>query len=443
MGDINDLRRAREAAATDMTSAADALSAAEDALSALDEPTDDATAAVTDAQAAFEAAEKAFNKAHARVERQERVDAATAQAAISEAATPPANAGAQPAAAANPEDRGVEAGLIVGALAVSGCNRAQAIEHLENAGHSGVSAALATSPASAGGVLIPEQYTVALIEMLTPRVVVRRAGARSVPMPAGKLTQASQQTRPTATYGGENAPIMPSEPSYGDRDMGFKKLRCLVPVSNDLLSFSAIDMARHTRDTMLTEMALKEDLAFMRFDGSALDPIGIRHWVPAAHWSASVGKTANEAETALRRCKSLVEDSDVKMVKPGWIMRASTKNFLESLRDANGNKLFPSIEASNTLHGYPIYTTSQVPDNLGAGTDETEVYFADFYEVIIGDSKRLMIATSTEAAFVDAGGVTHSAFQEDMTLLRAISEHDLAVDHPVGLAGFNGVGWTL
>lgn len=441
MLDINDLRRAREAAANDMTTAATALTAAEDALSALESPTDEATAAVTDAQSAFEAAEAAFETANDRVQRQERVDAATAVAAISEADTPAPPV--EPAAARNPEDRGVEAGLIVGALAVSGCNREQAIGLLESAGHSGVSAALATSPASAGGVLIPEAYSTALIELLKSRVVVRRAGARTVPMPAGKLTQASQLTRPTASYGGENALIMPSQPSYDDRDMGFKKLRCLVPVSNDLLSFSAIDMARHTRDTMLTEMALKEDLAFLRFDGTALDPVGIRHWVPVAHWTGDVGKTADEAETALRRCKSLVEDSDVKMVAPGWVMRASTKNFLASLRDANGNKVFPSIDDSGTLHGYPIHTTSQIPDNLGAGTNETEVYFADFNEVVIGDSKKLMIATSTEAAFVDAGGTTHSAFQEDMTLLRAISEHDLAVDHAVGLAGFNGVGWTL
>ena len=148
-------------------------------------------------------------------------------------------------------------------------------------------------------------------------------------------------------------------------------------------------------------------------------------------------------EAAIRRIKSKVEDANVAMAAPGWIMRASAKNFLASLRWPNGFKVFPSIDDSGTLHGYPIRTTSQIPDNLGAGGDETEIYFADFAEIMIGDAMQISFGSSTEAAFVNQAGDTVSAFQNDLTLMRAIAEHDMAPMHDEAIAGLNGVGWSL
>jgi HK97 family phage major capsid protein len=132
------------------------------------------------------------------------------------------------------------------------------------------------------------------------------------------------------------------------------------------------------------------------------------------------------------------------MISPGWVMRAATKNFLASLRNPDtGFLMFPSIDQNGMLMGYAIKTTSQIPSNLGVGGDETEVYFADFNEVMIGDAMSITIATSTEAAYVNQNGDTVSAFQRDQTLMRAISEHDLAPRHVAALAGLNGAGWTL
>jgi hypothetical protein len=44
-----------------------------------------------------------------------------------------------------------------------------------------------------------------------------------------------------------------------------------------------------------------------------------------------------------------------------------------------------------------------------------------------------------EASWVDGGGVTHNAFQEDTTLVRFIEEHDLLVRHPESVAVLQGV----
>ncbi|MFN3312928.1 MAG: phage major capsid protein [Hyphomonas sp.] len=436
---LDDLRRDRKAAAKALQDKADAIATLETDGTAADD------ALHVAAVAAFDAAQKAFDALNASVKRSEAAEAAAAAAAVGDqGATSPATT---PATPSNPADKGVALGFAVHALARCRGDREKAIGYLDAEGHSGISAALSGATESAGGVTIPRPMTADLIELLRARVVVRAAGARTFPMPAGQIRHARQTASATATYIAENAPIPESQPEFGALDQSFKKLTGLVPIGNSLLRHSGIAMAMAVRDDLVKVMARREDLAFIRGTGTGNTPRGIRNWLLAANWiaapDAGVAATAAAAETALRTVVSRVEDADVTMSQPGWIMRGGAKNFLANLRDANGNKLLPSIEANGQLLGAPIYTTSQIPNNLGTDGDETEIYFGEFSEAMIGDSMDLSIGASTEAGFRDGGGEFVSAFQNDLTLMRAISEHDFALEHDVAFAGFNAAGWSL
>lgn len=439
MAKLDDLRRDRKAAATALQAAADAISALEDAgVAGEDEKHAEAVAAFDDAQ-------KAFDQVNAAVKRAEAAEAAAAAAAVGDqdAGGKP---GTRPAQPVDPAAKGVTVGFVVHALARCKGDRDKAASYLEAEGHSGISAALSGATEAAGGVTIPRPMAAELIELLRARVVVRAAGARTFPMPAGQVRHAKQTAPATATYVAENAAITPSEPTFDKLDQSFKKLTGLVPIGNSLLRHSGFAMAQMVRDDLLKVMALREDLAFIRGDGSANTPRGIRNWLLAANWTAAlnsgVAATAAAAETALRRVVSRVEDANVSLTNPGWIMRASAKNFLANLRDAAGNKLLPSIESNGQLLGAPIYTTTQIPNNLATAGDETEIYFGEFSEAMIGDSMDLSIGVSTEAGYYDGANYI-SAFQNDLTLMRAISEHDFALEHDVAFAGFNAKGWAL
>tara|TARA_R110000868_G_scaffold369682_3_gene633077 strand:- start:7288 stop:8631 length:1344 start_codon:yes stop_codon:yes gene_type:complete len=444
MKNLDDLRRDRQSAAQKMQQVALQLGELEGAAD-----TDDAALAA--AQTEFDSAETDFQAADRAVKRMEAVEAAQAAAATGDAGqgTGGQGTGGQggqtaPAQAQNPAHQGLEVGFMALALAANRGDVTRAVAQLERDGHSGIGAALNSTSESAGGVLVPRPMAAQMIELLRPRVVVRKAGARTVPMSAGELRHAKQTGGATASYGGEMDPIEPSEPSFDKIDRTLKKLRALVPVSNTLLNRATIGTATVVRDDMLKVMALREDLAFLRNDGSGDLPKGLRYWALSAHWDAGpVAATANAADLAIRRAVSLVEDANVSMITPGWTMRAGAKSWLASLRDANGNLLYPEIDAKGTLKGFPIYTTSQIPNNLGVGGNETEITFADFSEMMIGEGGEMRIAQSTEAAFVDASGDTQSAFQNDLTLFRAITEHDFAPEHDEAIAGFNAADWSL
>ena len=437
--DINDLRRVRREAATALQVAATAIGALEAQETAADD------AAMAQAVAAFDAAQTGFDQANGAVTRAEAVEAAQALSATSETDIGAGASAPQPAAtAANPEYRGIEVGFAVHALTNARGNLQEACAALEADGHSGISATLSGATSSAGGVLLPRPQAESVIEALRPRVTVRASGARVMPMPAGAVRHGSQAPSATASYGAENGMAIESEPTFGSVDQSFKTLRALVPVGNALLRHSTAAVALLVRDDLLSVMATREDLGFLRDAGVDATPYGLKFWTPAANWLESVAKTAVVVEQALRALVSKVEDANVMMIAPGWVMRAATKNFLASLRNPDtGFLMFPSIDQNGMLMGYAIKTTSQIPSNLGVGGDETEVYFADFNEVMIGDAMSITIATSTEAAYVNQNGDTVSAFQCDQTLMRAISEHDLAPRHVAALAGLNGVGWTL
>ena len=434
--DINDLRRMLKASADDMEVKAKAIEDLEAA-----EDTDEQ--ALATAVAAFEAAESEFKSLQVKVTRAESVERAKAATATSEIDTPPA----APVAAATPKDpehEGIEVGFMAHALINARGDRDRAAARLEQEGHSAISAALSGATESAGGVTLPRPQAQQVIGLLRPRVTVRASGARIHDMPAGELRNARQATPASAAYGAENAAIVESEPTFDKVEEKFRKLTSLVPIGNSLLRHSSASIAILVRDSIILEMGLKNDLAFLRFDGTGNLPKGLRQWALADHWQAAVaGNDPAVVEAAIRRIKSKVEDANVAMAAPGWIMRASAKNFLASLRWPNGFKVFPSIDDSGTLHGYPIRTTSQIPDNLGAGGDETEIYFADFAEIMIGDAMQISFGSSTEAAFVNQVGDTVSAFQNDLTLMRAIAEHDMAPMHDEAIAGLNGVGWSL
>ncbi|WP_406735885.1 hypothetical protein [Thioclava sp. GXIMD4215] len=53
------------------------------------------------------------------------------------------------------------------------------------------------------------------------------------------------------------------------------------------------------------------------------------------------------------------------------------------------------------------------------------------------------VGVSSEAGYVDGNGDFISAFQNDLTLMRTISEHDFALEHDVAFGGFNAAGWSL
>jgi len=306
--------------------------------------------------------------------------------------------------------------------------------------------ALAAGDATAGGFLVPTEFSNEVIELLRSQSVVRRLGARTVQMPTGTLKYPKIATGASAAYIGENVNIGKSEETFGQLTLTFKKLAVLTPISNDLLRYSSPSADAIVRDDLVSSMATKEDTTFIRGAGTDATPKGLLNWCTAGQKLAS-NVTVNLANITddLGQLVVKLKQADIPMITPGWIMAPRTEQKLATIQNANGVFAFRDEIIRGTLWGWPIGTTTNVPitlDTTGSGNDnESEIYLVDFSQVLIGESMGLLVDSSQEAAYHDGSNV-QAAFSLDQTVVRAIAEHDLGMRHDKAIAMLTGVTWT-
>lgn len=305
--------------------------------------------------------------------------------------------------------------------------------------------ALSTVTPGAGGVLVPTNFASDIIEALRPTSVVRKMGVTSLPLNNGNLTMPRITGNTVVTYIGTETDIPLTGMTFADTKLSAKKAAALVPVSNDLLRMSGVNprIDGVVAKDLAVSMGLSEDIHFIRADGSGVLPKGLRHWAIAQHVRpapAVAGITLEAIDLFLGGLMLRIETANVMMTSCGWLMHPRTIRWLQSLRDGNGNKAYPEIE-QGLLKGYPFGLTNQIPVNLGDDGDESEIYFVNFADMMIGEDMDLVIDFSKEAAYKDANGNMVSAFQRDQTLVRVIAKHDFGPRHVECIAVGIGVKW--
>ncbi|EAO1993187.1 phage major capsid protein [Salmonella enterica] len=305
-----------------------------------------------------------------------------------------------------------------------------------------ISMAISTASGS-GGALIPQNMQSEVIELLRDRTIVRRLGARPVPLPNGNMSLPRLASGSVAGYVGEGTDVKATGATFDDVKLSAKTLICLVPVSNQLIGRAGFDVEQLILDDIISGIATREDKAFLRDDGTSNTPKGMKAVATEAKrtqaW-AGTDYTLNAIDTYLDNMILMAMNGNSNMLKCGWGLSNRSYMKLYGLRDGNGNKVYPEM-AQGMLKGYPVERTSAIPSNLGAGSNESEIYFADFNDVLIGDEGIMTVDFSREAAYVDADGGMVSSFSRNQSVIRVVTDHDIGFRHVEGLVLGTGVTW--
>lgn len=396
--------------------------------------------------AQFTQLETQINELTAKITRAETAERVTAAAAVPVAESaqginsPPTHITVR----SEPTPPGVAMAQMVRLMVQAGGNQQAAAEMAKTGGYGAdVHAALSTVTPGSGGVLVPENFSTSVIESLRPKSVVRKMGAVSLPLNNGNLTMPRVLGNTQVTYLGTEEDISVTDMQFGDLKLSAKKAAALVPISNDLLAYAGVNprIDAQVSTDLAVSMGLSEDLHFIRGAGTGSLPKGLRYWaLPGNVSGAPAGVTLAIVDLYLGSMMLRLEAANVDLAGCGWLMAPRTIRWLQSLRDGNGNKAYPEIDAG-MLKGYPYALTTQIPTNLGVGGNESEIYFVNFADCYIGEDTTLAIAISTEASYKDAGGNTVSAFQRDQTLIRVISKHDFGPRHVESISVGTGITW--
>lgn len=326
--------------------------------------------------------------------------------------------------------------------------------------------ALVTSVGASGGFIVPPDYASEIIELLRPKAVVRAAGPRVIPMPRGTMTLPGQGSAASAGYGPEGGKIKASQQGLNSIVASFKKLTALVPVSNDMMRYADPAADAFVRDDLVKVVALTEDYAFILGDGLQDSPRGYLSFANAfaatagiflsnANSTAAVGGnfiTSTQAYTLATVAAELggavqkLDGANVADDKRVWFMNPRSYNFLYNVMNALGVYVYRDELDGGKLLGYPVKKTNQIGTGYhnadSSQTDCSFVFLTEMTEDMILDSMSLELAVSREGTYVDGGGNTVSAFQQDQTLIRAITEHDHQMRHDAAVAVIQFVRWA-
>lgn len=300
--------------------------------------------------------------------------------------------------------------------------------------------ALVAGIGASGGFIVGEEFHPEVIELLRNRAVVRKLGALVLPMEAGNLTMPRLQGGATAGYIGEAVALSASQESFGQVRFAARKLMALVPVSNDLLRFASPRADEVVLNDVIEQIAVAEDLAFIRGPGTEFSPKGMRYWATSANVLTSAGTGLANFVTDLEAMESALESANVRMINPAIILNPRSKNSIKLLQSTTGQFVFRDEMKDGTLDGYPYAHTNNISKTLGGGT-QTEWYMADMADAVIAEVPGLEIEVSKEAAYLDSGGAMQAAFSQDVSVLRAIERHDFGMRHDASVAVMTEVAY--
>lgn len=408
-------------------------------------------------QASFDAAETAVKDFDAKIKAAERLQALRASTAISTAAstgegtqTSPARAPAHAVPVVR-EEPGLDLARYTRAIVASRGNLETALAWATTnfgEGHPvvmDIGAAMQANDMSGGGVFVPERLSSELIQLLYPKTVIRRI-SRTVPLVGGTDTIPTVEKGINAYYIGEGDDITTDEPSFGALSFKEREIASLVPLSNKLLRLASVGIDQYVRDMMLEGFAQAEDQAFSRGPGTGPSPKGLRYYIPANQIATASGAntpTAAQVDSDTRKMILLLSLANIPMINVRWLMHDRVFLFLQDMRDANGNKVYPSLDQPvPTFRGYQVERFNRIPTNLSDGTnsDCTEIYFGDFSFSMVADSYQVKIDASDTASYKQGSNYV-SAYSKNQTLIRGLAGHDYGVSRPKAFAMLNLVRW--
>lgn len=287
--------------------------------------------------------------------------------------------------------------------------------------------ALGETTATAGGLLVPDVVSENVIELYYAVSVFLQGQPVRMTLANGVLTLPRISSGATHSWLGENQALTPTDLAFDAPRIVLRKLGGEVITSNDLIRHSPQSVPGIIQADLQNGGGATVDLAAIRGSGSAYQPLGVENQCPAANKFNQTGTTAAAITTDFGKQDRLLEEAKVPRVRPYRIMAPRTKWALMTLRDGNNNLIWAPEMVMGTLMGVPFGATTNVPVNLGGGTNESKTYRLEMSEEIWAEGVGAdgAVFDSRDGVAYESGGVALSAFSRDQTVSRLLQKVDI------------------
>lgn len=283
--------------------------------------------------------------------------------------------------------------------------------------------AMSTQTPSEGGALVPENLSTEIIPLLRQFGITRALGARAIPLPNGNLTIPRQTGGANFNWVGENEKNTSSQPTLGNIKLSAKKMAGMIPLSNEMIRDSSVAADIWVRDELVSGISEKEDVTSLYGAGTQYTPIGVKNAKDVK--KAALGKIPSSDDLAAI-VGLLMTEKFGKLTAPAWRFNGVLWSIYYNLKDGVGNYIHRQEMDQGKLLSFPFKIDNNVIYNAGATHSDTEIFFGDWAQFLIGEAMALEIKASEEATYWD-GSQLVSAYNNDQTVMRAIQREDFGV----------------
>lgn len=286
---------------------------------------------------------------------------------------------------------------------------------------------LTASVPADGGFTVPIAFSPDYIKALYANTILEKLGVRKVPMPNGNLSIPKMTAKASAYWIGEAEKNTSSQAQFGEVNLKAKKLASLTPISNDLLRYNAVGIDGWIADDLMRNAKVELDDAFLNGTGTAHTPLGLKNVTGVQTWAPTSG-TALSLKTPAGMLAKL-KSKNIPMENVKWLLNPMGESWLEDLAFSSGPFAFPSLDEGK-LKGYEVIESATVGYNESGSPITADFWVGDWSQFLWGVGYDISVEMSREGTFADGNGNQISAFQNDLTLVRLITEHDFGVKHP-------------
>jgi HK97 family phage major capsid protein len=292
---------------------------------------------------------------------------------------------------------------------------------------------LNTQIGSQGGFRIPEETSSEIIELLRAKAVVRNmAGVRTIPMKGPSLNMGRVDSGAVVSWGSEGTALAENtDPTLGDVKFELKRCQCLYKPTREFLKWATPEAEAFIKTEMAEAMALDEDLQFIEGPGGTR-PRGIYYNPQVLNTDLSGAADFDDVDDAMYQIEA--QNGALN----GWVANPRLKNSLKKLKDSQGRYLWSDGRTiagnnkaeMNSLQGYPLAVTTQVPITLRPAASESYLIGGDWTNFLIGEDPGFELETTT------TGG---DAFVNHQMWIKLVRYVDCVLRHPETFAVVSGI----
>lgn len=283
---------------------------------------------------------------------------------------------------------------------------------------------------SAGGYLVPSEFSAEVIRMMGESSKIMKI-SNILPMSTWKRFIPRQLTNVSVGWVNEGAAHTESNPTFGQIEQVAKVLGAVIKCSDELIRDSAINLTAFLSELVADAMAAEIERVALVGSTAAGDPFnGIMNTsgVGAPVMTGAKVSFDDIAELVFSLNDNYAEDAVM-------VMSRSALKELIKIKDNTGNYIWqpPVGEVPATIWNTPYIISSQIPHTLGTSLDKTALFYGKFSKhLLISPRQEFEVKISQDAS--DWGTELQSAFMQDQTWLRFTHALSVNVAQPGAFA---------